>query len=201
MKEITGGDPLQGRALYKGTITFVPQFKLVVCTNNLPEIRSNDEGTWRRIRVCDFVSKFVEEFEANVPNQFKQNKDITEKFKEWKGVFLSLLIDKTLETMGNVKDCPPVLFAAKSYRKSQDYLSEFFDDKVVKEIGSCFGKKDSYEVFKIWWSENKSGKVPSGKELFDYLDNKIGSHRNNKNKWINYKLSEDEDIESEEEND
>ena len=51
MKEITGGDPIQGRALYKDTITFVPQFNLVVCTNTLFDIKSNDDGTWRRIRV------------------------------------------------------------------------------------------------------------------------------------------------------
>ena len=30
MKEITGGDPIQGRALYKDTVTYVPQFSLVV---------------------------------------------------------------------------------------------------------------------------------------------------------------------------
>ena len=60
MKEITGGDPIQGRALFKDTITFIPQFKLVVCTNTLFDIKSNDDGTWRRIRVCDFMSKFLD---------------------------------------------------------------------------------------------------------------------------------------------
>ena len=60
MKEITGGDPIQGRALFKDTITFVPQFKLVVCTNTLFDVKSNDDGTWRRIRVCDFMSKFLD---------------------------------------------------------------------------------------------------------------------------------------------
>ena len=54
MKEITGGDPIQGRALFKDNITFTPQFKLAVCTNTLFDINSNDEGTWRRIRVVDF---------------------------------------------------------------------------------------------------------------------------------------------------
>ena len=30
MKEITGGDPIQGRTLYKDTVISVPQFNLVV---------------------------------------------------------------------------------------------------------------------------------------------------------------------------
>jgi P4 family phage/plasmid primase-like protien len=59
MKELTGGDPIQCRALYKDSITFIPQFKLAVCTNTLFDIKSNDDGTWRRIRVCDFMSTFV----------------------------------------------------------------------------------------------------------------------------------------------
>merc|ERR1711998_564781 len=45
MKEITGGDPIQGRALFKDTVTFIPQFKLVVCTNTLFDVESNDDGT------------------------------------------------------------------------------------------------------------------------------------------------------------
>jgi len=58
MKEITGGDPIQCRALFKDSVTFIPQFKLVVCTNTLFDVKSNDDGTWRRIRVCEFKSKF-----------------------------------------------------------------------------------------------------------------------------------------------
>jgi hypothetical protein len=39
LKEVSAGDPLQGRALYKDMVTFVPQFKLVVCTNTMFEIK------------------------------------------------------------------------------------------------------------------------------------------------------------------
>ena len=45
MKEITGGDPIQGRALFKDTITYIPQYNLVVCTNVLLDIKTNDDGT------------------------------------------------------------------------------------------------------------------------------------------------------------
>jgi phage/plasmid-associated DNA primase len=82
MKEITGGDPIQGRALFKDAVTFIPQFKLVVCTNVLFDIKSNDDGTWRRIRVCDFMSKFTDnpytndKFpKDNFPHQFQVDKE------------------------------------------------------------------------------------------------------------------------------
>jgi len=91
MKEITGGDPIQGRALFKETVTFIPQFKLVVCTNTLFDIKSNDDGTWRRIRVCDFMSKFLEKpYEdedkfpkSEYPYQYPIDKRIDEKFEKW----------------------------------------------------------------------------------------------------------------------
>ena len=39
---------------------FIPQFKLIVCTNTLFDIESNDDGTWRRIRVVEHLSKFTD---------------------------------------------------------------------------------------------------------------------------------------------
>ena len=43
MKEITGGDPITARALYCESETFKPQCSLVVCTNSLFEIKSNEK--------------------------------------------------------------------------------------------------------------------------------------------------------------
>ena len=71
MKEITGGDDLQGRALWKETITFKPQFTLAVCTNTLFDIKSNDDGTWRRIRVSN-ESKFLSKPYKN-EKKFQEN--------------------------------------------------------------------------------------------------------------------------------
>ena len=74
MKELTGGDKITARGLYKDAVTFTPQFKLVMMTNNLFDIKSNDDGTWRRIRICEFLSLFTEdpvEGDKEKPYQFK----------------------------------------------------------------------------------------------------------------------------------
>ena len=58
MKQLTSGkDQIQGRAPYMlATVSFIPQFKLVVTCNNLMKVNSTDHGTWRRIRAVPFLS-------------------------------------------------------------------------------------------------------------------------------------------------
>jgi P4 family phage/plasmid primase-like protien len=79
MKELTGGDPIQARALYCDSEIFEPQFSLVVCTNALFEIKSNDDGTWRRLKLVDFIAKFIsngEEHTDDTPHVFPKDKDL-----------------------------------------------------------------------------------------------------------------------------
>ena len=56
-KELTGGDPIQCRAIENSDIQLQ---SIMVCTNTLFDITSNDDGTWRRLRKVDFESKFTE---------------------------------------------------------------------------------------------------------------------------------------------
>jgi P4 family phage/plasmid primase-like protien len=186
MKEITGGDPIQGRALWKDTVTFIPQFKLVVCTNTLFDIKSNDDGTWRRIRVCDFQSKFLEnpyenevEFpKSEFPYQFKLNKKLDEKFEEWAPIFMSMLVEMAYEKQGNVKDCDMVMASSNQYREGQDYLTEFVKDNVVRKQGEKIKKSELTQTFKEWYVENYGRNVPKIKELHDYMEKRFGRYRN-----------------------
>ena len=202
MKEITGGDPIQGRALFKEAVTFIPQFKLVVCTNTLLDIKSNDDGTWRRIRVCDFMSKFLEnpyEDEEKFPKedypyQYEMDKHIDEKFAAWAPVLASILVNITFETMGAVKDCKIVMASSEQYREGQDYLAEFCKEKIKKVQGGKIKKTELVEVFKQWFTINYGKGVPKARELYEFMDKKFGRYNT---KWsnvaINYDDEDDED--------
>ena len=185
MKELTGGDPIQCRALFKDSVTFIPQFKLVVCTNCMPEVLSNDDGTWRRLRKVDFVSKFTDKPyndinfpKKNYPHQFKVDTKIDEKFKEWGPVFLSMLVDIAYRTQGKVNDVPRVLAATKEYRKGQDKILEFHDDCFVSEPsrgGYTIRERDVTTRFRKWWDDNHTGEAPpKTKEVKEYFIQKYG---------------------------
>jgi P4 family phage/plasmid primase-like protien len=201
MKEITGGDPIQGRALFKDTVTFIPQFKLVVCTNTLFDIKSNDDGTWRRIRVCDFMSKFLEapfddedKFpQEQYPHQFKIDKNIDHKFAEWAPVFMAMLVDKSYEHQGNVNDCPVVMASSDEYREGQDYLAEFAKDKVQKKTGEKVKKTELLETFRQWYTTHYGRGIPKGREVYDFMDRRFGRYRQG---WHNVAIiyDEEEDI-------
>jgi len=54
VKQLTGGDPVTARALYKNLFEYVPQFKIFLPVNHLPKIRNSDQGIWRRIKIIPF---------------------------------------------------------------------------------------------------------------------------------------------------
>lgn len=193
MKEITGGDPIQGRALFKDMVTFIPQFNLVVCTNTLFDIESNDGGTWRRIRVCDYMSKFTEtpvDNDPDEPYQFIVDKKIDEKFDSWKYAFTAKLVEISKKNKGEVVDCDIVLCKSNEYREGQDYLTEFVKENIKKVEGGKIKKGEVQEQFKQWYMLQFGRGVPKGKELFEFMDKKFGKYK--KGCWHNVAIIYDD---------
>jgi P4 family phage/plasmid primase-like protien len=202
MKELTGGDPIQARGLYSESEIFEPQFKLVVCTNNLFDIDSNDDGTWRRIRKCTFPSKFVddgEHYEDDTPYVFKKDKSLPEKLHSLAPVFASMLVKRAFETDGIVQDCETVLEASKKYRCGQDHIAAFILEKIKKTNNpkQSIKRKSLLQEFSDWFKqEHGSRKMPKGEELYEYMNRKFGAPNTTKG-WIGLEFireEEDDDI-------
>jgi P4 family phage/plasmid primase-like protien len=198
MKELTGGDPIQARGLYSESEIFVPQFKLCVGTNNLFDIDSNDDGTWRRIRKCTFPSKFVDEgehYEDDTPYVFKKDKSLSEKLHTLAPVFASMLVKRAFETDGIVEDCETVLEASKKYRNGQDHIAAFVSDKIRKtnDTKQSIKKKSLLIEFTEWFKQEQgSRKMPKGEELYEYMTKKFGSSHSSKG-WIGLEIVREEE--------
>jgi P4 family phage/plasmid primase-like protien len=205
MKELTGGDPLLGRALYCDSEIFIPQFSLVVCTNALFEIKSNDDGTWRRMKLVDFLAKFISEGETHTDDTtyvFLKDKSLKEKLPKWAPVFISMLIKRACETEGEVKDCQEVVSASNRYRQSQDAISGFINDKIIKDEKGGITKKYLNDVFKEWYQMNYGNrKPPKLSEIEDVMIKKFGNRNTKTQKWHGISIKADEPGEGENEMD
>ena len=83
---IVSNDKIIARALFKEPIEFIPQFKMLLMCNDLPTIPSNDDGTWRRLEVVDFISRFVDD-ESKLDDSkhvYKRDKELKSKLSAWK---------------------------------------------------------------------------------------------------------------------
>lgn len=197
MKQLTSGkDPIQGRAPYMPkTISFIPQFKLAVACNALMGVKANDHGTWRRIRVVPFKSLFTEtpvHDDPDKPYQFMLDKNIEEKFDEWKEVFASMLVDIVFKTGGLVHDCSIVMSKSNEYRQSQDYISEFIRDRIVRDTNGRIKQMELNNEFSIWYMSNYGGRGPSPKELHEYMDKEFGRKRQQVWSGVRIKYERDE---------
>ena len=188
MKELTGGDTIQARALHKEPIEFKPQFHMILTCNKLPRIPSDDGGTWRRLRVAEFTSEFKEDPDPNDPKQFKIDHNLSYKLKNWGPAFIWLLLNKyyKLYKIGDIENnIPPglkepqeVKVCTNNYRVLNDVYAEFIDETIEEFPKGSLNIREIFEVFRTWYKENYPEiKCPSKKELKSYMEKKYGINK------------------------
>jgi putative DNA primase/helicase len=60
VKQLTGGDKVTARFLYREAFEFTPRFKLWLAANDRPPVRADDDGMWRRIIQVPFTQAIPE---------------------------------------------------------------------------------------------------------------------------------------------
>ena len=203
MKQLTGDSTISGRALYCDTETFTIQFHLVVCTNTLFEMNSHDDGTWRRIRICDFESKFKDPEEyfrkETYKYQFPKNKNLKDRMKYWVSIFAGMLVKIAFQTQGNVPNCDAVLECTNKYRRESDYISCFVAERISvvdpDDMRIVLKIQDVSQEFKIWFGMAAPGeKNLKLAEIKEFINNKFYEYSKEHGGWIGLQLKRSSDI-------
>ena len=197
LKQLTSGlDPIQCRALYIAKpIEFYPQFKLVCCSNVRMEIKTQDFGTWRRVREVPFEALFTENpinDDPEKPFQYLVDPSIVDKFPEWKYVFMAMLVKIAFKTGGAVSECAIVTAASKAYQESQDFIAEFIRDKIATIAGGKIKKQELNSEFTIWYMNTYGKGAPNPKEVHAYMDKKFGKFEKN-GAWLGARIKYERD--------
>jgi P4 family phage/plasmid primase-like protien len=190
MKEFTGGDMILIRDLFKGSnemIEFKPQMKYFLTCNQLPEVPSNDDGTWRRLRVIEFISKFTDN--PTKPNEFKIDNMLKQKIEHWAPSFAAYLVHLYINDYKNktyLVEPEEVKASTNQYKLENDYLTEYFIDRITitDNINNKIGVNTLYEDFKTWYKVGYEVKnMPKRPEFIKFITKQLGEPV--KGKFIN----------------
>lgn len=186
MKNITGQDKIEARPLYGDPFQYTPQFKLLLACNHLPNIPSDDGGTWRRIRVIDFGVKFVSN--PQNPNERKTDPKLRDRMKKWNQGFIWLLINVYYpmyvdnEGLDNLEP-ESVKEATNKYKTDSNAVMEFFNEVLEKDPSpNAYLLFDNvWEMFRGWYANSYNDKKPQRKKFKEYFDtNNFKVESNNK---------------------
>jgi phage/plasmid-associated DNA primase len=112
LKIIAGGckETLKERGLYQEleAIEFPIHFQLYICCNSKPTLSSVDGGIARRIRVCIYRVKFVENPDEDKKIQAKLNPEMMDIITsdKMRNAFIKVLIERWINTTSKLKFLP-----------------------------------------------------------------------------------------------
>lgn len=196
MKEISGNDKMFIRGLYEGGKMVKPHVSLVLMCNEKPKIEGiTDDGTWRRLIVVEFISKFVAG-EPKGPYEFKRDTNLQHNFQMWAPWFMVILTQyyKVYRNEGlKPHDVPEIADATLDYRKASDAYASFVADMIKEDEDAVLNLDDAYAHFKTWFTNEFSDKAPCRRDFKAYLERKLnqtyGSGKNGG--WKGYCISFD----------
>lgn len=197
MKEYTGGDKIYSRGLFSTPTPFKPQFKLVLLCNKMPQIKGWDYGTWRRIRVVNFTSSFVDEPSPENEQEFKKDKTLSSRFDGWREGFMWLLVWYLKRyKKGGVRDPESVSKASMDYKKKSDMYLQFMDDnfETTNKDTDRLSAQEMYDAFKMWWRNMNTTTVPSKTDFMEYMNANTKLKRSGKQTFVGLKYMRQEEL-------
>jgi putative DNA primase/helicase len=145
IKDITGGDTLEGRRLYQEAFTFKPQFKPWMYGNHKPEIRGTDDAIWSRVRIVEF----------NVSFHGREDLDLAGKLEAELSGILNWAIKGALSWQRTgLRPPAKVLAATDAYRAEMDVFGPFIAECCVIDARAAVSAKDLWTTYKTWCAEN-----------------------------------------------
>ena len=144
LKNLSGGDPVTARFLYKDFFTFLPQFKLVLIGNRKPSLDTVDDAMRRRLQLVPFTVK---------PRH--PDPHLLDKLRAEGPAILAWMVDGALAWQA-LRLAPPevVREATKEYFEDQDVLGRWLAEECEEGLPDVWtSTKDLFTRWQEWCGE------------------------------------------------
>lgn len=168
VKQLTGGDSVNARFLGENSFDFVPQCKLLLHTNHLPQC--SDLSVFDSGRAL--VLTFGRHFEA-----WEQDKSLKSELRkpENQSGILNWLLDGFRAYRSRGLGAPEaVRLATRDYRKDSDKVARFMEDALAESPDGEIRLSLLYSHYQIWCREN--GQFPENSRNFRRSLEQAGIH-------------------------
>ncbi len=190
MKQMSGEDMIEARGLFRDQEKFKVMGKMFMMCNRLPPINSMDNGTWRRIRVIPFESRFEEpdhpDLIAKKPNFYPRDNTLDDKLMNWREPFLSLLVHiYETDYIPNGLQPEPAVIKQESerYKADHDAFAKFRSERIREGVSrypelvsASVSLKDILKAYNRWIVSSGAKKMDL-REMEHRCDEAFGDSR------------------------
>ncbi len=143
VKQLCSTDEINAEKKYKDPFAFVPSHTLVLYTNHLPKVGTNDTGTWRRLIVIPFTASI--KGSSDIKNYAEHL------YNEAAGAILTWIIEGAGRVIANeyhIEQPKVVREAIAGYRENNDWLAHFLEDRCEVDISFSVSSGEVYSAYR-----------------------------------------------------
>lgn len=166
VKQITGGDTVTTRFIYKGFFEYRPQFKIYINTNHLPEVGDDSLFSSGRLKLIPFDRHF---------DETEQDKSLKSVFQEddSKSAILNWLLEGyRLYKSEGLTPPPKVVELLHEYRKNSDAVGLYIENRLVSSDERERTKTSDFHLDFLNWCRNEDVAELSLKEFVQAIRQK-----------------------------
>jgi putative DNA primase/helicase len=170
VKNLTGGDRLEGRRMREDPWEFWPTHTLIMFSNHKPAVQGRDEGIWRRLRLVPWT--------VTIPDDERDDSLALKLQAEAPGI-LRWIVDgaKRFHADGGFRPPEVVRAATDQYRKDEDIVGRFVREVLEFDPHTFCYSCDIKAELDAWCDENDIEAPPRMNEIAATLVEKGASNR------------------------
>ncbi|MGW3982419.1 DNA primase family protein [Streptomyces mirabilis] len=142
IKNATGGEEITVNPKYRDPYAFKPQALILLATNYKPEVREQDHGTWRRVKLLPFLQKF---------EGASKDLELESTLRSEHAGILAWLVRGAMKWYSEgLRDPQSVVEAVKAYREESDPLAGFFPGVLEPSEGVQMTNAEIWSAYQYW---------------------------------------------------
>jgi len=145
VKSVTGGGQQVTRAIYERSVSWEPDFKLVLETNNKPRIKEAGPAIWDRVVLVPFDVRLEA---ANVDPTVKQR--LVSGGDEQRAVLAWVISGAVTYYADGLRVPKAIRRASDAFRADSDELAEFLDTRCLREDANRVRARDLHQAHSTW---------------------------------------------------